>query len=107
MYFQDQHLLGPKLGGRVLAEYLDWLRAELDDYFGALAEMSIQVHNERAYHKPLALIRYEQCKSLGVPLVQGGLVDQPYIWLMEWAIIEQVKTVFDTIDTRNAEADKR
>lgn len=106
MHFQGECLLESKPGGSTLAEYLEWLRTDLDDYYGALAEMAIQVHNERAYHKPLALIRYEQCKSMGIPLIAGGVRDQPYIWLLEWAVVEQVKTVFDAINTRNAEADR-
>jgi hypothetical protein len=90
-------------GGSALAEYLEWLRADLDDFFGAVAEVSQGLANERASQKPLALIRYEQCHAMGIPLVQGGLRDQPYIWLFEWAIISQVKTVFDAINSRGSQ----
>jgi hypothetical protein len=64
------------------------------------------LNNERVTIKPEALIRYEQCISMGIPLVAGGLMDQPYIWLQEWKIVADVKAVFDMIRMRNAEMSK-
>lgn len=32
---------------------------------------------------------YDQCRAMGIPLVQGGLQDQPHIWLLEYAICQQ------------------
>jgi hypothetical protein len=43
---------------------------------------------EDRIQKPEPLIRYEMAKSLGVPYVAGGLMDQPYIWMQEHAAIE-------------------
>lgn len=40
--------------------------------------------------KPEALEKYEQCKELGLPLVAGGLQDQPHIWLLEVGVIRNV-----------------
>jgi hypothetical protein len=48
--------------------------------------------------KPEALILTEQCQDLGLPLVQGGVEDQPYIWMKEYAICIQTKALFDAIN---------
>jgi hypothetical protein len=38
--------------------------------------------------KPEALIRYEQIKSFGIPYVDGGYLDQPYLWTLEHGVVE-------------------
>lgn len=35
---------------------------------------------------PDAYILYKQTKEMGIPLVAGGLQDQPYIWLEQYAV---------------------
>jgi len=39
--------------------------------------------------KPAALVFYEQTKELGLPLVEGGILDQPHIWLEQYAVCMQ------------------
>jgi len=48
--------------------------------------------------KPEALILTEQCQDLGLPLVQGGVEDQPYIWMREYALCVQTKALFEAIN---------
>jgi hypothetical protein len=57
--------------------------------------------SSKGIHKPEVLIRYEQVRAMGIPLVAGGLVDQPYLWLKEFAIITQIVQVFEAIAERN------
>lgn len=45
--------------------------------------------NPEIKDKPVAFALYEQCNKLGLPLVQGGIVDQPHIWLEQYAVCAQ------------------
>ena len=45
--------------------------------------------------KPEALLLWEKCQAIGVPLMSGGLVDQPHIWLEELAVIISTQRQFD------------
>jgi hypothetical protein len=47
---------------------------------------------------------YEMCVSLRIPLVQGGIQDQPYIWLEQWALIQHKESFWKTIINMNAVA---
>jgi len=51
----------------------------------------------------LALIRYEQCEAMGIPLVQGGLLDQPHIWLMEYGIVKHALLIWEAMQSRPSE----
>lgn len=51
--------------------------------------------------KPEALVFFEQIKSSGHLLFEGGLLDQPYITMMELRVCEEVVDVFEQIDARN------
>ena len=59
------------------------------DYFGQQAEIAqqLKIKPEDKIEKPEALRRYEQAISLGIPYVDGGLQDQPYIWMQEHGVI--------------------
>jgi hypothetical protein len=52
--------------------------------------------------KPVAYILYEQCKELNLPLTEGGIMDQPHIWLMQWAVCMQRESLWRSIDERNS-----
>lgn len=75
-------------GGSRVAEQLEALREEIRDYYGALNEIKAGLH-PTIPEKPTALRLYEQCKEMGISLVAGGLLDQPHIWLREYAICLQ------------------
>lgn len=82
---------GYKLGGRILAHHLRDLQTYLWDYFGQLNEISLGLKPkpEDRLEKPEALIRYELAQEFHVPYVDGGLLDQPYIWMKEHSTIKQ------------------
>jgi hypothetical protein len=79
-------------GGSLVEEALERLRVELDDYYGALFEVQ-QGTKEFVPEPPEALLYFKMCKEMRIPLVAGGVMDQPHIWLMEYAICEN-KSVF-------------
>ena len=57
--------------------------------------------------KPEALILYEQVTKLGIPLVQGGVMDQPHIWLQEFYVcLEEVETQ-DRINRQRSDSETR
>lgn len=48
--------------------------------------------------KPDELVVYELIQSTGLPLIAGGLVDQPHIWMMMWEVIDGTVKMFDHIE---------
>jgi hypothetical protein len=85
------------LGEAWLRQALDRLRDEIRDYYGALNEIEMGLKPARMPEKPEALVLYEQCQTLGIPLVQGGVRDQPHIWLMEVAVCVQERELWQTL----------
>lgn len=57
--------------------------------------------NTKPVDKPEALILWEQCLALDLPLVAGGLMDQPYYWILQVAVIRQEEQQFDIIEEYN------
>lgn len=58
--------------------------------------------------KPEALVLWQQCKALGLPLVSGGLVDQPHIWLIEIAVLLEEEELFSaTVAAMNRNANDK
>ena len=74
-------------GGIILSERLKELEAALGEYYGALNELKMGLKPKKMPSKPQALLEYQRCKALGIPLVSGGVRDQPHVWLQELAVI--------------------
>ncbi len=53
--------------------------------------------------KPISLIFYEMTVELGIPLVDGGIMDQPYIWLQMIGVIKHRESLWRTL-TENAKS---
>ena len=53
--------------------------------------------NVKIPEKPEALVLYQQCKTLNLQLVDGGLVDQPHIWLQEVAVITDIEALYEVM----------
>ena len=60
------------------------------EYHGQQNERAagVKIKPEDRIEKPEALIRYEQAASLGVPYVEGGLMDQPWLWMQEHRVVQ-------------------
>jgi len=56
--------------------------------------------------KPDALVLYEQIKSTGVLLNAGGLLDQPYVFMLEYAICAEVDMTFAAIKKHNEQQEE-
>jgi hypothetical protein len=80
---------------------LSQLELELDEYFGGINEIKAGLMPEKLPEKPVAYIFYEQCKELNLPLIEGGIMDQPHIWLMQWAVCMQREALWRSIDERS------
>jgi hypothetical protein len=78
-----------------LNEALGKLREELQEYYGALEGLKIGFQTAIP-DKPDALILCDQIKEMGIPLVAGGLMDQPYIWLLEYRICMEEKEIYNS-----------
>jgi hypothetical protein len=42
--------------------------------------------HRKSPEKPIEFIYYEQINELQIPLVGGGILDQPHIWLIQYAV---------------------
>jgi hypothetical protein len=88
-------------GGRILAGKLKELENALDEYYGALAMqregMSVQIPD-----KPEALKLLEQCEVFGIPLVAGGLMSQPHVWLLEVGVIRRHRQIREMLESMEA-----
>jgi len=84
--------LETRRGGRTVAGKLKELENALIEYYGAM-NMLQEGLNTPIPEKPVALEKYEQCLALELPLVAGGLQDQPHIWLLEVGVIKNVQTI--------------
>ena len=62
------------------------LELELGNYYGGLNELKLGLIPEQRPVKPEALIYTEQMDTLGIPLVAGGVLDQPYIFMQEYKV---------------------
>lgn len=77
------------VGGSGVAEGLKSLRAAIKEYFAVLSSVKDGLPVKSMPKKPQALLMFDQCKAMGIPLIDGGLQDQPHIWLLEYAICQQ------------------
>ena len=73
---------------------------ELMNFYGSINEQKMGVKPD-SIEKPEAMILWEKCQEIGLPLVDGGLMDQPYIWLQEVAVIKNTKALFDLANQRS------
>lgn len=90
-------------GGSLVAGKLEKLRDKIREYHGVINELKAGL-KATLPEKPEAMVLYEKCRSTGLPLVAGGLLDQPYIWLLEWSIIEQEMTLMESLSGASANA---
>ncbi len=87
-------------GGRFLEGKLQELDRALEDYYGAI-NMLKEGLTTSVPDKPEALKVLEQCESLDIPLVAGGLMDQPHIWLLEVGRVKKFRDTFELLDIRD------
>lgn len=91
-------------GGIALGETLQELEDALVEYYGTLNEIRSGLRTQPA-EKPYELILYEQMQEMHVPLVAGGLLDQPHIWLQQYAVVRNVKALFEKLAEQQSIAD--
>jgi hypothetical protein len=100
--------LGTRRGKLVLQRDLEALQSELENYFGQQNELlnGLTIEDE-VIEKPVELIRYEMVKAFGLPVWEGGLADQPHIWLLQYKIIDTVVRLFESLRIASEEAKQR
>jgi hypothetical protein len=83
-------------GGIEVGEILKGLEYDLDEYYGTLNEIRLGV-NTPPKPKPVPLQLFEMTKELSIPLVDGGVLDQPHIWLLMIGVIRQRESLWRSI----------
>jgi hypothetical protein len=67
---------------------LDKLQEDITEYYGQKNEIKVGVRTIPP-QKPDILVVYDTCRTQRLPLLAGGLMDQPHFWLMQYEVIEQ------------------
>lgn len=86
-----------KPGGKLVAEILDETRDEVREYFGAMNEVRLGARS-KVPPKPDKLRVYEAVKESGLPILAGGFMDQPYIWMDIFEVISQEKMLQEMLE---------
>lgn len=86
--------MGWPFGDIRLAKAFDKLTEELENYFGAINMLQMNLPVPDMPEKPRALIYQEQIDEYGVLPWPGGLLDQPHILMSELHLVVRVRKVF-------------
>jgi hypothetical protein len=73
---------------------LEKLEAEIQNYFGVLQELAVVSEvapgsTLEIPELPEAVIYYLKMKATGLPMVGGGLINQPHIFLEELKVVSE------------------
>ena len=97
--------MGGPFSVKAIHDYIDNLRDSIIEYYGAINEIKAQIRSaDKMPVEPEAMYLYKRCKSMGIPLVAGGVMDQPHIWLIEWNVIENQITMMESLPSLNGDA---
>ena len=83
-------------GGSAIIERLEKIRTEIQEYYGQLNEIRAGLKVKNPIDKPGYLREWELCRERRVMKWEGGLDDQPYLWLREQEIIGQEATLMES-----------
>jgi hypothetical protein len=74
------------------------------DYYGTINELKTLTESQpnlastiKIPDRPEALTLWEKCQWLGLPLMEGGLADQPHLWIEEVAVVRDIQELFKAI----------
>lgn len=98
--------MGRTGGGSELRGALRKLEQDLENYFGALNELSMGLPGltVKVPEKPKILAYIEQFEQLHTPFVSGGLFDQPYILMEMVNVVFRVRNMMELIRAREQAA---
>jgi hypothetical protein len=87
------------LGGRNLRGLLADLEGRLADFFGMLNQLKagLKIRPDQVVEKPPELKKLEQVEAMGLPLWEGGLQDQPHIWLEMVGVMHRIRKRFEDL----------
>jgi hypothetical protein len=97
--------LGFQGGGIAIENLLTELRDRLENYFGALNEIREGL-NTKLPPKPEELQLHELLQMTGLPLLAGGYMDQPHIWLKQQQMVIAIKEMFDALRRQKEKAEE-
>jgi hypothetical protein len=87
-------------GGTIIIDQLQQIRDELREYFGSLNEVKFGARS-RPLPRPDKLIVYEAVQKSGLPLLAGGFMDQPWIWMEIFEVIKSELNLQDNLEKAN------
>jgi hypothetical protein len=66
----------------------------------------LKIRPDEVVEMPPELKKYEQMKATGLPVWDGGLQDQPHIWLEMVGVIVAMKRIFAELDKQAGESEE-
>jgi hypothetical protein len=80
----------------------------MSNYLGMLNEVAIglKIRPDRVVQMPPELKKYRQMEVTGLPIWEGGLQDQPHIWLEMMGVIAHIIKVFENLAKANRPQEK-
>ena len=72
----------------LISDHLEAIRSEIREYYGQLNEVKLGARS-KAPERPEEFVQYEIMQRFNLPLVAGGLMDQPWLWLQTQQIISE------------------
>lgn len=67
---------------------------DAENYFGSLNELKTGASSKPPILDNEVIILRSLCNDNKLPLVAGGLLDQPHIWLIEKKIVDDIAKIF-------------
>jgi hypothetical protein len=75
------------IGGSLVRENINKIRDEIREYYGLLNEVRLGARSKPP-ERPGYLAAYGMYKKFNTLPYAGGLADQPYLWTIEYMVIE-------------------
>lgn len=94
-------------GGRGLGEILEDLQVDVANYLGMLNQLAagLRLSVEERYEMPPELRKFYQMEATHLSVWEGGLEDQPHIWLLMLGVLSNTVKTFEALrDQQNARA---
>lgn len=73
-------------GGNALVAIIEQNRSEVTEYYGSINEFKMKARGQ-PLPKPEILVAYEIVSNSNIPLLAGGLMDQPYIFSLQYEVV--------------------
>ena len=87
--------MGRPFGEVRLAKHLEELDVTLQNYYGGINQLRMNITPDNMPEKPMVVIMLDQMEQYDALPEEGGLLDQPHLLMREIEKARQIKTMFE------------